>query len=281
MPAMTSGRETSAFMEVEHAGWQRLACGYDTYFKQLVAQTIDPLLDAAQVGTGCRLLDLCSGPGYVANQARRRGAVPIGLDFSGKMIAIARQRYPELEFQEGDAESLPFPDGSFDAVVMNFGMHHLDRPERAAGEAARVLRFGGRLAFTVWAAPSESIGHRIILSAIETYGTLAFPLPEGPSMFRFSDPDKCHRLFAGAGFVDGTARTLDLSWEIPLSCGLINAGREGGVWLAMLLDAQTPQALQRIEKAVSQATRQYIRSANFHIPIAATLASAGVARHDK
>jgi len=74
---MTSGRETSAFTEFGHAGWQRLASGYDTYFKQLVAQTIEPLLDAAQVKAGCRLLDLCSGPGYVADRARRRGAVPM------------------------------------------------------------------------------------------------------------------------------------------------------------------------------------------------------------
>jgi SAM-dependent methyltransferase len=275
---MTSRSETSAFSEFEHAGWQRLAGGYNTYFKQLVVQTIDPRLDAARVGAGCRLLDLCSGPGYVAGRARLRGAVPIGLDFSGEMVALAKQCYPALEFQEGDAESLPFPNGSFEAVVMNFGMHHLGRPEKAAKEAARVLCSGGKLAFTVWAAPSESIGHRIILSAIETYGTIDLPLPKGPPMFRFSDPDECHRLFAEAGFVDGTAQTLDLSWEIPLSCGLINAGREGGVRLAMLLDAQTPRALQRIEEAVSQATRKYIRGASFHIPIAATLASAGVAR---
>jgi SAM-dependent methyltransferase len=275
---MTSGGETSDFSEFEHAGWQRLAGGYNKYFKQLVVQTIEPLLDAARVGRGCRLLDLCSGPGYVADRARRRGAVPTGLDFSGEMIALARQSYPEIQFREGDAESLPFPCRSFDAVVMNFGMHHVGRPERAAAEAARVLCTGGKLAFTVWAAPSESIGHSIILSAIETYGTLDLPLPKGPPMFRFSDPDECRRLFACAGFEGGTALTLDLSWEIPLSCGLINAGREGGVRLAMLLDAQTPQALQRIEEAVSQATRQYIRGAGFHIPIAATLASAGVAR---
>jgi len=202
---MTAGSETSAFSDFEHAGWQRLAGGYNTHFKQLVVQTIDPLLDAARVGPGCRLLDLCSGPGYVADRARRRGAVPIGLDFSGEMIALAKQFYPEIQFREGDAESLPFPCGSFDAVVMNFGMHHLGRPERAAAEAARVLCNGGKQAFTVWAAPSESIGHRIIFSAIETYGTFDLPLPRGPPMFRFSDPDECRRLFAGAGFMEGTA----------------------------------------------------------------------------
>ena len=93
---MNSGSETSAFSEFEHAGWQRLAGGYNTHFKQLVVQTIDPLLDAARVGPGCRLLDLCSGPGYVANRARHRGAVPTGLDFSGEMIALAKQLYPEI-----------------------------------------------------------------------------------------------------------------------------------------------------------------------------------------
>jgi trans-aconitate methyltransferase len=59
---------------------------------------------------GCRLLDLCSGPGYVANQARRREAVPTGLDFSEEMIAIAKQRFPEIQFQAGrpmDRHSVP------------------------------------------------------------------------------------------------------------------------------------------------------------------------------
>jgi SAM-dependent methyltransferase len=273
---MSTARTT--FFEVEHAGWQRLAEGYDTFFKQLVLQTIDPLLDAARVGAGERLLDLCSGPGYVADCARRRGALPVGLDFSAEMIAISKRRYPELEFQEGDAEDLPFPDGFFDVVTMNFGMHHLGHPEKAAAEVARVLRRGGRLAFTVWAAPSASIGHRIILSAVESHGTLDVSLPEGPSMFRFSDAVETRRLFAGAGFIDGTVRTIDLSWEIPVACGLIKAGREGGVRLAMLLDAQTPAALQQIEEAVSEATQQYRRGDHFHIPIAATLASASLPR---
>ena len=95
-------------------------------------------------------------------------------------------------------------------------------------------------------------------------------------MFRFSDPSETLGLFAGAGFVDGSVRTLDLSWDIPLSCGLIKAGREGGVRLAMVLDAQTPAALQRIEKAVAEATQQYIQGDRLIIPIAATLASARV-----
>jgi SAM-dependent methyltransferase len=94
---MNSGSETSAFSDFEHAG-QQPAGGYNRYFKQLVVQTIDPLLDAARVGPGCRLLDLCSGPGYVADRAHRRGAVPTGLDFSGEMIALAKQFYPGFSF---------------------------------------------------------------------------------------------------------------------------------------------------------------------------------------
>ena len=101
---------TSAFSEFEHDGRQRLAGGYDTYLKQLVLQTIEPLLDAALVGEDCGLLDLCSGPGYVSDWARRRGALPIGLDFSQEMIAIARRRYPgSSSFRKATRKACRFP----------------------------------------------------------------------------------------------------------------------------------------------------------------------------
>jgi hypothetical protein len=73
-------------------------------------------------------------------------------------------------------------------------------------------------------------------------------------------------------------RTLRLSWEIPVSCSLILAAREDGVRLALLLDAQTPEALNLIEQTVAHATQQYMRGDSLYIQIAATLASASVAR---
>ena len=156
---------------------------------------------------------------------------------------------------------------------MNLGLHHIARPERAIAEAARTLRTGGSFAFTVWAAPTESIAHRIIFEAVKVYGRLDV-IPEGPPMFRFSDPEECRRVCAGAGLGGITVRTLQLSWDVPAPDGLIEAGRAGGVRLAMVLDAQTGESLQKIKGAVREACAPYERHGRQRVPIAAVLASA-------
>src|SRR6267154_5983684 len=145
--AQSAGAE--AFHAFDHAGWQGAARRYDDAFGSLTRQAIDPLLDAAQVRAGARVLDVASGPGYAAAAAAQRGARVTALDFSVAMVEMARSQNPEIEFREGDAGALSFADGSFDAVVMNFGMLHLAQPERAVSEALRALRPGGGYAFTV------------------------------------------------------------------------------------------------------------------------------------
>jgi ubiquinone/menaquinone biosynthesis C-methylase UbiE len=175
---------------------------------------IDPILNAAGVTAGTCVLDLCCGPGYVAARARERGASPVGIDYSSEMVALAKTGYPDIAFREGDAESLHLEDRTFDAVVMNLGLHHIARPERAIAEAARVLRPGGRLAFTVWASPTDSIAHRIIFEAVKVHGCLDV-VPEGPPMFRFSDAQECQHVCAAAGLSDVTVRTLQLAGMFP------------------------------------------------------------------
>ena len=67
------------------------------------------------------------GPGYVSAAAKKVGAVPAGIDFSEKMVAIPRRRFPEIGFRQGDAKDLPFEDGSFDRVLTNFGLLHVSQ----------------------------------------------------------------------------------------------------------------------------------------------------------
>ena len=71
------------------------------------------------------------------------------------MLAYARAHAPGIEFVHGDATALPFDDESFDAVVAAFVLLHLGTPEHAVAEAARVLRPGGRAAFSVWDVPAR------------------------------------------------------------------------------------------------------------------------------
>src|SRR2546426_217119 len=124
-----------AFTEFEHQGWARVADKYDSVWSTSTRQFIPPLLDAAEVSAKMSILDVGCGPGYVSAAAAERGATPTGLDFSKEMVAIARKMFSRIEFQEGDAQNLPFADASFDRVLANFALLHLADPERACGEA--------------------------------------------------------------------------------------------------------------------------------------------------
>jgi len=132
--------DPQAVRAFEHAGWQRAAAYYTTTFAHATRGFIDDLLDAAGVKPGMRVL--ACGPGLVASGAAERGTLPVGLDFSSAMVALARADHPGIRFEEGDAEVLPFADESFDAVVANFGIHHVAEPNRALAEARRVFATG-------------------------------------------------------------------------------------------------------------------------------------------
>ena len=262
-----------AFQAFEHAGWQRAARGYDDAFGSLTRQAIDPLLDAAQVRAGARVLDVASGPGYAAAAAAQRGAQVTALDFSVAMVEMARSQNPEIEFREGDAGALPFADGSFDAVVMNFGMLHLARPESAVSEALRVLRPGGRYAFTVWAKPEEAVGFGIILDAVRKHGNPDVPLPPGPPFFRFSDAGECDKVLKVAGFRKVDVRKVPQVWRFSASGLLFEAFLTGTVRTQALLHAQSAPALAAIREAVGKVAGEYENHGTVEIPMPAVLAA--------
>ena len=263
----------SEFHDFEQAGWERAAEHYGDAFGSLTAQTIKPLLKAAGVTAGMRVLDVASGPGSVAAAAAECGAEPVGVDFSAQMVALARQEHPTLTFEAGDAEALRFADGSFDAVVINFGVLHLARPDTALAEARRVLVPGGRCAFTVWAKPEISVGFGIVLRAIDRLGRMDVPLPEGPPFFRFSDGDESIRSMRAAGFTDAQVEHVRLVWCLPSAGALFDAFANGAVRTAALLRAQTPDALVDIHTAVVEEAATYRVGDVIELPMTAVLTS--------
>src|SRR3972149_3691242 len=116
--------DPEAFRAFEHEGWERIPERYHNAFASLTSQMTTPLLDAVGVRSGVQLLGVAAGPGYAAAAAAKRGAKVVGVDFAPAMVAEARRRHPAVDFREGDAEDLPFPEASFDAVTMNFGLLH-------------------------------------------------------------------------------------------------------------------------------------------------------------
>jgi SAM-dependent methyltransferase len=262
------------FHDFEQTGWERAAEFYSDAFGGLTAQTAGPLLDIVGASQGTRLLDVASGPGFIAGAGAVRGAAVVGLDFSAAMITEARRRQPALTFREGDAEALPFDAGSFDAVVMNFGLLHLARPDAALAEAHRVLRAGGRYAFTVWASPEQAVGFGLVLRAVETLGKKDVPLPEGPPFFRFSDAAETRRTLEHVGFTEIQVQELPLTWHLTSADAVFKALSRGGVRTAAVLRAQTPDALAAIRAAVRRGVESYARDGGFAVPMPAVLASA-------
>jgi SAM-dependent methyltransferase len=265
--------EPGSFHDFEQQGWERAADHYGDAFGSLTSQTIPALLNAAGVKPGTRVLDVASGPGYLAAAAADLGALPVGVDFSSEMVALAARRYPAIEFRDGDAEALPFADATFDAVAINFGVLHLARPDTALTEARRVLKPGGRCAFTVWAAPDISMGFGIVLKAIDAHGRMDVPLPSGPPFFRFSDAAESARSMTAAGFVAPHVQTIPLVWRLASADALCDAFLQGAVRTAALLKAQTPEALANIRRVIVEGAERYRRGGEIELPMAAVLTS--------
>ncbi|HEY7630432.1 MAG TPA: methyltransferase domain-containing protein [Thermoleophilaceae bacterium] len=266
--------DADAFNAFEAAAWQRQAPGYDAFFGQITSRLTDPLLDAALVRGGGRLLDVASGPGYVAARAAERGAEVVGVDMADAMLALARASYPEIEFRHADAEALPFPDGSFDAVVANFLVLHLGRPEQVISEFARVIAPGGRLALTAWDFPERARFLGVIREAVAAAGaTPPADIPAGPDIFRFSDEDEFAGLLRGAGLESVEVRTVAFTHPVASSQQLWDGLLGGTVRTAALILDQPDETRNRIRAEFDQLVNVYQRGDHLEMPVSVKLAA--------
>src|SRR3954469_5494763 len=140
--------DADAFRDFERAAHNRLATSYAEFFTPITDLATGRLLEAANVGPGVRVLEVATAPGPVAAAAAARGAQPVGVALAPRMIELARQLHPEIKFIEAEVENLPFSDGSFDALVCNFGLGHFPRPEASMAQCVRVLKTGGAIALS-------------------------------------------------------------------------------------------------------------------------------------
>lgn len=119
----------------------------------LFGQWATKVADAAHIRPGQRVLDVACGTGVLGRELASRvgrAGIVAGLDPSPGMLEVAKQLAPAVEWRQGIAESLPFPDESFDAVVSQFGLMFFSDRRKALAEALRVLVPSGRLAVAVW-----------------------------------------------------------------------------------------------------------------------------------
>ena len=265
-----------AFDEFEKAGWgTKEAAGYDALAGRVTSRLADPLLDAVGAEPGKRVLDIATGPGYVAARAAERGAKPVGFDFSETMLAYARSRSPSVEFVRGNATDLPFPADSFDAVTCAFLLLHVSRPEAVITEASRVLASDGRAAFSVWDEPSRGRWLGVVLDAVAAAG--AHPptdLPPGPPMFRFADDREFTRLLTDAGLADAAVETVEFLLQLASADELWNGLVDGSVRVRPLILGQPPEMQDAIHTHFVRLLEEYRTEDGFAVPVSVKLAAA-------
>jgi SAM-dependent methyltransferase len=163
---------------------------------------------------GIRLLDVACGSGNLAIVAAREGAIATGADIATNLLEQARARAAfeglTIQFDEGDAENLPYSDASFDVVVSMFGAMFAPRPELVAAELARVCRSGGRIAMANWT-PDGFVGHMFKIG-----GKYAPAPPDMPSPVKWGDEETVReRLRDGIADLQLTRRKCRLKYPFP------------------------------------------------------------------
>jgi SAM-dependent methyltransferase len=265
-----------SFGDFELAGWEdeSIAAAYDRHLSLVTTQSVEALLDDAHLSSGHRVLDIATGAGYVAAAAARRDAQPVGLDFSATQVRLARERYPGIRFVQGDAEALPFEAATFETVVSAFGLCHLPHPDLALREAFRVLKPGGRVAFSVWDMPERAIGLGAVYGAIRAHGSMDVDLPAGPDFFFFSNAERSFKALCGAGFVSPTFRQVPQVWRLSNPDELFVMLSAGTVRAGAMLRAQSPRARDAIREAVRQTIAACRKDDGYEVPMPAVIAAA-------
>jgi SAM-dependent methyltransferase len=262
------------FNEFERSMWEQRASNYADAFEALTAVTVERMLDAVGAAEGTDLLDVGTGPGFVAAAAVARGANVTGVDVADAMVAIAQARVPTGAFHRGSAEELPLPADAFDAVVGNFVLLHLGHPDRGIAEALRVLRPGGRCGFTVWDSPTVNRALGVFHEAVgRAKVTPPTDVPTGPPMFDLGEPAAFGDLLRDGGFTDvaitectGALRVDPAHWW---DATLRSTPRTG-----TLIGRQTPEVQAEIRAHYDALVAPYAQGDEVVLEVAAVLASA-------
>jgi SAM-dependent methyltransferase len=266
--------DPGAFRDFERAAHSRNADTYHDLFTAVTDRAIAPLLDAARVGAGTRLLDVASGPGHLAAAAAARDARATGVDLAPGMVELARRLCPGVEFCEASAEVLPFDDGAFDAVTCAFGLGHFSEPGRVVAEFARVLAPRGVAALSWWDGFARNRINGIFHEAIAHLGVSApGALPPGPPIDRFSDRDRLAKFLRSAGFDAARVETVSFTHRLKGADQLWDMAMGSYARASAMIRAQSEAVQREIKAAVTEAARQYASPGGLDIPVAFLIAA--------
>jgi ubiquinone/menaquinone biosynthesis C-methylase UbiE len=236
---MSGARPSRVSYHPVEKSYARQAPVYDRLWRKYNERTMRATLEAVPQSSFRRILDVACGPGLFIEEALRRwpDAIAVGLDVTSEMLEQARQRVgdePRALFVRSLAESLPFPDGSFDLLVCANSFHHFRAPETALAEFRRVLRPSGFLVLTDWC------DDYLACKVCDWWLRLT-----DKSHFKTYDLQECAGLLRAAGFHSRRSRRFKISL----------------LWGLMTFQAQTPPAAGAGKDEVAAAVGKFADTA--------------------
>ena len=239
--------ETATPVRSAKEQFDRQAAHYDTQWNTWSEETLAWMLDAAQCQPQFRVLDVATGTGFTALAFAPHVHSVVGVDVSAGMLAQARERaqaqgLTNVTFEEGSAESLPFPDASFCLVTCRIAPHHFLDIHRFAAETARVLKPGGHLVLVDTTIPDDASEAAAWQNQVEAL--------RDPSHVRNYTPAEWRQIVEGAGLTVEEVSDANGGITIPLSDWITKAGC-------------TPEQAARVRQMFSDAPDSAHRA--FHI----------------
>jgi len=275
------------YKEMVRQEWTGAAPLWQKWNQKFVVQTraaTDLVVREARVAPGMNVLDLACGTGEPA-LSLARAVGPLGhvvaTDLVPEMLEAARQNaaaqgLENVEFQKVDAESMPFADGQFDRVTCRFGIMFFPDIPKAMAEIRRVLKPGGRIAFTVFASLDQNPFVMVSLGPFLKRVKMPPPPPDAPHMFRLADPSKLASILLEAGFhsVDVHAHPVIFPWPgPPEECW--EATRELATVFRRLVEAIPPAQAQETVGEVLEGLKRFQSGDSINLP-ATVIVAVGV-----
>ena len=275
-PADSSGRHEAARQQ-SRAAWGAVASGWYAQREEIwkasrpVTQWMVRKLDPQPGDTVLELAAGLADTGLMAARLVGEAGHVILTDFAPEMVAAARRRAEELgvhnaEFRVLDAERMDLATDSVDGVLCRWAYMLMIDPSAAFAETRRVLRPGGRLAFSVWAARERNPALSLVGGVVESQGHIPPPDPGAPSAFAMADPERIRELVVGAGFAEPEIEEVTFRLPFADQDAYWRYVTETSASASPVLRSLAPEARNEVREQVHEAARLYRSGEGYDFP---------------
>jgi SAM-dependent methyltransferase len=275
-PAEMSGQPETARHQ-SRAAWGAVASGWYAQREELwkasrpVGEWMVRRVDPQPGDTALELAAGLADTGLMAARLVGRLGRVIVTDFTPEMLAAARRRAEELgvhnaEFRVLDAERMDLETDSVDGVLCRWAYMLMIDPAAAFSETRRVLRPGGRLAFSVWAARERNPALSLVGGVLESQGHIPPPDPGAPSAFAMSDRGRIRELVVGAGFAEPEIEEVSFRWPFADRDAYWRYVTETSASTSPVLRALAPEVQTKVREQVHEAARPYRSGEGYDFP---------------